>query len=117
LRLPAGRTIKQILQNRDLGECMKPLMQGPPNLLRWATIHEAKGKDYDAVCLILPKPRRQMQDVIDHWESGTDDEALRVLYVGATRARKLLVLAIEVPERLKRVESLLAQRGITCDQI
>ncbi|WFU51783.1 UvrD-helicase domain-containing protein [Sinorhizobium terangae] len=64
--------------------------------LPYATIHEAKGRAYDAVCVVVDG---SSENVMEHWtqRASATSEALRVLYVGLTRARKLAVLA--VPER------------------
>jgi superfamily I DNA/RNA helicase len=53
-----------------------------------ATVHSAKGKEYDAVLLALPKGAPH--DGLEDWEAGENSEARRVLYVGASRARHLL---------------------------
>ncbi|ANP89274.1 UvrD-helicase domain-containing protein [Rhizobium leguminosarum] len=60
--------------------------------LSFATVHEAKGRAYDAVCLAIDNE----SGVLSDWalRSSATSEALRVLYVGLTRARKLAVLAI-----------------------
>ncbi len=55
---------------------------------RWATIHSAKGQEFGAVLLAAPD-----QAVIDDWKSGTASEECRILYVGASRAQKLLAIA------------------------
>jgi DNA helicase II / ATP-dependent DNA helicase PcrA len=50
--------------------------------LRWSTIHEAKGWEYDAV---LPPDRgdaRNTSKLLDVWENRVDEEAKRVIYVG-----------------------------------
>jgi len=61
--------------------------------LPYATIHEAKGRAYDAVCVVVDG---SSENIMDHWTQRTSatSEALRVLYVGLTRARKLAVLAV-----------------------
>lgn len=53
-----------------------------------STIHAAKGHEADEVELHLPEPREDMS------QEEADEEA-RVLYVGATRARRRLYLAPE----------------------
>jgi DNA helicase II / ATP-dependent DNA helicase PcrA len=62
-----------------------------------ATIHEAKGKEYDAVCVVIPpdirEPRRTEQ-LLTTWQNRADNEPKRVIYVGITRAKKLGVVAI-----------------------
>jgi hypothetical protein len=52
------------------------------------TVHSAKGKEYDAVLLALPKSGPH--NGLDDWAAGENSEARRVLYVGASRARSLL---------------------------
>ncbi|MCA1441272.1 ATP-dependent helicase [Ensifer sp. IC4062] len=61
--------------------------------LPYATIHEAKGRAYDAVCVVVDG---SSENVMDHWtqRASATSEALRVLYVGLTRARKLAALAV-----------------------
>lgn len=58
-------------------------------------IHQVKGSEADAVLLIIPETR-QTTELLDSWEAGCaiDDERLRVLYVAATRARRLLALCV-----------------------
>ena len=73
-----------------------------------ATIHEAKGKQFDAVCVVIPPDgpgNARTQLLVDAWENRVDDEAKRVVYVGLTRARRLAVLAIPqvVGERITRI--------------
>ncbi|MEM6819882.1 MAG: ATP-dependent helicase [Pseudomonadota bacterium] len=74
------------LHIRDLG-----LFADPKSALKLSTLHHAKGREYDAVALVhlndgqIPHFSARSQDEID--------EARRLFYVGATRAKKLLVLA------------------------
>jgi DNA helicase-2/ATP-dependent DNA helicase PcrA len=63
--------------------------------LAGAHIHSVKGGECDAVLLeIESAPRGSRPHVIDLWKSNETSEARRVLYVGASRARRLLVLAV-----------------------
>lgn len=76
--------------------------------LKAATIHEAKGKQFDAVCLVIPPDSQgnaRTQQLVDAWENRIDDEAKRVVYVGLTRARRLAVLAIPqvIGDRVTRI--------------
>ncbi len=91
-----------------------PLRQRPEDCIKYSTIHEAKGCEYDAVCVVIPPDtgdRQRTADLITSWEHGTDEEAKRVIYVGATRARKLLMLA--VPESYyDRCCTLLSGKGV-----
>lgn len=73
-----------------------------------ATIHEAKGKQFEAVCVVIPPDSRgntRTQQLVDAWENRVDDEAKRVVYVGLTRARRLAVLAIPqaIGDRVSRI--------------
>jgi DNA helicase II / ATP-dependent DNA helicase PcrA len=74
---------------------------------RTDTVHQAKGEEADAVLVILPDDERTNR-LLSHWaaadrtELGTTSgneaedtaEALRVLYVAVTRARRLIALAL-----------------------
>jgi superfamily I DNA/RNA helicase len=78
----------------------------------YATIHEAKGKAYDAVCLAIEAGKGN-EDLLNEWEqrASATSESLRVLYVGLTRARKMAVLAVE--ERIySRVRAILTSAGL-----
>ncbi len=63
------------------------------------TIHESKGHEFDAVCVVLPPdraPGNRTSTLLGEWERRTDSEAKRVVYVGVTRARYLGSLAVPV---------------------
>jgi ATP-dependent DNA helicase UvrD/PcrA len=71
----------------------------PPRIakLSASTIHDAKGRAYDAVCVVIPPdraPHHRTSSLLDAWEGRHESEAKRVIYVGATRARKLLAIAM-----------------------
>lgn len=73
------------------------------------TIHSVKGKEFTSTIVILPKRPPTDADnlhAIDHWDQGTPSELRRVLYVGASRAQKLLILAVHATHT-SRVEMLL----------
>jgi DNA helicase II / ATP-dependent DNA helicase PcrA len=77
----------------------KSLRQADAPRLSWSTIHEAKGREYAAVCVVLPPDRGNADHtskLFEVWESRTEDEAKRVIYVGVTRAERLV--AVAVPE-------------------
>ena len=82
-----------------------PLERGRQPVTAFATVHQAKGTQYDAVCLVI-SPDDRVGELIAGWENRCSIEAVRVMYVGVTRAKKLLCIA--VPEvLLERVERLL----------
>ncbi|OLZ58143.1 UvrD-helicase domain-containing protein [Amycolatopsis keratiniphila] len=64
---------------------------------RASVVHQVKGEEADAVLVIVPSDNRA-DDLIRAWQSGVHPavtaESLRVLYVAATRARRLLAIAL-----------------------
>ncbi|MGC8401106.1 3'-5' exonuclease [Enterobacter mori] len=67
--------------------------------LACAKIHEAKGREYGAVCVVIPPnraPENRSEALFESWEARADAEAKRVLYVGLTRAQHLGALAVPV---------------------
>jgi DNA helicase-2/ATP-dependent DNA helicase PcrA len=72
----------------------------------WSTIHASKGREYDAVLLKVPGAA-----VITSWLAGDVSEERRVFYVGASRARRLLVLAVSA-KRQKEVKGQLEHFGL-----
>jgi len=92
-----GMSERQYFQNRAEPDWQQLLVTGNAPDIRSATIHEAKGKEYDAVCVVIPpdlrEPRRTEQ-LLTSWQNRTDDEAKRVIYVGITRSKKLCVIAV-----------------------
>jgi DNA helicase-2/ATP-dependent DNA helicase PcrA len=79
-----------------------------------STIHDAKGRAYDAVCVVIPPdraPHHRTSSLLDAWEGRLESEAKRVIYVGATRARMLLALA--TPQAVTdRVTAILAASNV-----
>jgi Superfamily I DNA and RNA helicases len=74
------------------------------------TIHQAKGREFDAVLLAIPHHRTHTPELLAAWNDGVTTEALRVLYVGMTRARRLLAIATH-PKLVLAFEERLASRG------
>lgn len=74
---------------------------GLPN----STIHGFKGLQRPAVVLVIPKATREFPNGVDAWEAGDASEERRVLYVGASRAEVLLVLAVheDVRDQVVRI--------------
>lgn len=64
--------------------------------IAWATIHEAKGSQHNGVCVVIPNGD-YTEDLVTAWENRTDSEPKRVIYVGVTRAEKLLAIAMPAP--------------------
>lgn len=99
LPLPAGVTVRNFFRRPTNGQWSNHL-QMPVDLgLKCAKIHEAKGREYEAVCVVIPPnraPKNRGEVLFESWETRTDAEAKRVLYVGFTRARHLGALAVPV---------------------
>ncbi|WP_436493193.1 UvrD-helicase domain-containing protein [Actinokineospora sp. HUAS TT18] len=87
---------------------------GPTTPVRASVIHQIKGEEEDAVLVIVP-PDPRTSDLIDAWVTGDHPadvaENLRVLYVAATRARRLLAIAL--PDSAQsRIASLLKDQDV-----
>jgi superfamily I DNA/RNA helicase len=92
-----GTSPRQYFQDRADADWQRLLTAGDAPDLRSATVHEAKGKEYDAVCVVIPpdfRESRRTEQLLTAWQQRTDDEPKRVVYVGITRARKLGAIAI-----------------------
>ncbi|OFT64454.1 UvrD-helicase domain-containing protein [Corynebacterium sp. HMSC05D03] len=63
------------------------------NQYEHSTIHGFKGLETDSVVLIIPGDN-WTGDTIRDWSEDQSSEARRVLYVGASRAERLLILAV-----------------------
>lgn len=58
----------------------------------WSNIHQVKGGEFDAVLLCVPaKAHPGSSHALDDWEQDVNSEQRRVLYVGASRAQRLLM--------------------------
>jgi DNA helicase-2/ATP-dependent DNA helicase PcrA len=117
IRWPAG-----IIPRCDLGAFIKA-----PKEVAWkasredaagafaaSTIHSVKGREFAGVVVVLPeKPPvdDENRHALDHWENGASSELRRVLYVGASRAQRLLILAVHT-NHLGRVAKLLKEDNV-----
>jgi len=75
-----------------------------------SNIHQFKGMETDSVTLIIPhgwKTRKTLQE----WREGIGSEARRVLYVGVSRAKRLLILAVH-NEHLGEVKEILERDNV-----
>jgi len=111
LPLPAGATVRNFFRRPAKAQWSNRL-QIPVDLgLTCATIHEAKGREYGAVCVVIPPnraPGNRGEPLFESWEARTDAEAKRVLYVGLTRAQRLGALAVPIAFADRCVAVLLA---------
>ena len=90
------------------------LREGSVPGIRCATVHEAKGHEYDAVCLVIPPiraPFNQTEQIFEVWERRANGEPKRVAYVGTTRAKKLVAVAVPSTYR-NRIAAILENNDI-----
>lgn len=77
-----------------------------------AHIHAVKGAERDAVLLYIEDdPIGKRPHVLQLWAAEETHEARRVLYVGASRARRLLVLAVS-PAHLEPLRDILSKTAV-----
>lgn len=75
-------------------------------------IHEVKGKEFPGVLLEVPHAKRNGVDSgLTSWLEGVDSEPRRVLYVGASRAQRLLALSV-ARTRIDDLEAVLHRDGV-----
>jgi hypothetical protein len=108
VKLPVGgnKSIKQVLKRNDL--LAEALLPPPTHRHPARTIHSVKGAEFPAVCVVLST--RKAKGTIEYLETGANPtmaEELRKLYVGASRAQRLLMIATPHTQ-IKKLENLLA---------
>ncbi|MBT1715855.1 ATP-dependent helicase [Enterobacter dykesii] len=97
LPLPAGVSIRRFFRQPPNAQWSKHLQVPAALGFACGNIHEVKGREYDAVCVVVPPnraPENRIEALFESWEARVDAEAKRVLYVGLTRARNFVALAI-----------------------
>lgn len=79
------------------GDRWPVLMVEKPDALGWSTIHGFKGLQATVTAVVIPPLPKfaTPADGVEQWRKGDPGEGRRVLYVGASRAQRLLIL---VPE-------------------
>lgn len=107
--LPAdGGTIKQKLKwNADLP---KALSAAPPSGHPARTIHSVKGMEFPAVCVVMTTTAKSIVDFLTAGSDADDNEDARKIYVGASRAERMLVIAIP-RSQAERLRTLIAATG------
>ncbi|MBA4506332.1 UvrD-helicase domain-containing protein [Corynebacterium sanguinis] len=75
-----------------------------------SNIHQFKGMETDSVTLIIPHGW-QTRKTLQEWREGVGSEARRVLYVGVSRAKRLLILAVH-NEHLREVKEILERDNV-----
>jgi hypothetical protein len=120
LVLPQGQTVARYFRRPPPSSRWSQHLQAPlVTSLVSSTIHEAKGKEYEAVCVVLQPdraPGNRTFQLFRTWENRIDDEAKRVIYVGITRAKKLVMLV--VPETFSdRCVAILVAGGVPFERV
>lgn len=89
-----------------------------PALLEHGSIHSYKGLQRDFVVVVVPDGanRPDHETGVGQWCSGAPGEARRVLYVGATRAAQVLMLAVH-DAVYERVHAKLVSDGVPFDEL
>lgn len=88
----------------DWGNLTAPSVTALP----WDTVHASKGRQFSVVALVIPQSLPaddNGRSCLDLWEQDADGESRRVLYVGASRAQRILVLAVHTSHE-ERVRAL-----------
>lgn len=107
--LPAdGPSVNQRLRrNRDL---WKALSVAPASGHAARTIHSVKGMEFPAICVVMsPSTAKAIMDFLTGGVAGDNEEA-RKIYVGASRARRLLAIALPRTQAA-RLQGLMAGMG------
>jgi hypothetical protein len=103
---PTGQSIAQRLKhNKGLATALAvPPVSIPPA----QTIHAVKGMEFPGVCVVMTSSTTQ--NILSYLETGVNvSEAARKIYVAASRAKRLLVIAMPS----KHAERLVAMLGAT----
>jgi DNA helicase II / ATP-dependent DNA helicase PcrA len=104
-----GQSINQRLRrNADLENA---LSSAPPSGHSARTIHSVKGMEFPAVCVVMsPRTAKGILDFLTTDDGGDDNEEARKIYVGASRAQRLLVIALPRTQA-QRLRVLMAGMG------
>lgn len=107
--LPAGgQSINQRLRRN--GELTKALSVAPATGHPVRTIHSVKGMEFPAICVVMsPSTAKGIIDFLVGDAAGDNEEA-RKIYVGASRAQRLLAIALPRTQA-PRLRDLIAGMG------
>ena len=82
--------------------------------LSFSTVHAAKGLQFPMVILVIPRrpqPDSSGLTCLDLWEQRVNGESKRVLYVAASRAEQVLLIAAH-EDHHDRLKAILAGNGV-----
>jgi len=85
----------------------------PVQRFKWATVHGYKGLQAPAIALAISKPPRSSVEPsgVELWHDGGHGDSRRTLYVGASRAERLLVLLTDASYH-QIVQDILVRDGV-----
>ncbi len=109
--LPAGggRSISQRLRRNP--ELARALSAAAPSGHPARTIHSVKGMEFPAVCVVMsPSTAKGIVDFLTADGGNDENEEARKIYVGASRAQRLLALALPRTQA-PRLRDLMAGMG------
>lgn len=105
----AGATINQRLKSH--GDLAQILAGAPADAPPPRTIHSVKGKEFPAVCVVMTSQTAgSILDYLEGKASNGADEDARKIYVAASRAERVLVLAVP-KSSAGRMQALLSGLG------
>ncbi|MAM74382.1 MAG: DNA helicase [Tistrella sp.] len=113
--LPAGgQSINQRL--RRIGDLDEALSVAPASGLAARTIHSVKGMEFPAICVVMsPSTAKGIVDFLTG-DAAVDNEEARKIYVGASRAQRLLAIALPHTQA-PRLRDLVAGTGAAIEII
>jgi len=113
--LPAGgQSINQRLRRN--GDLDKALSVAPASGHAARTIHSVKGMEFPAICVVMsPSTAKGIVDFLAG-DGAVDNEEARKIYVGASRAQRLLAIALPRTQA-PRLRDLMAQMGGAVDLV
>lgn len=107
--LVVNSTINQRL--RGHADLTTALARAPTNSSPARTIHSVKGQEFPGVCVVMTtKTAGAIIDFLEGQTSTGADEEARKIYVGASRAERLLAIAVP-KSRAARLQTLLVNGG------
>lgn len=109
--LPSGgQSINQRLRRN--AELPKALSTAPLIGHSARTIHSVKGREFPGVCVVMsPRTAKGIFDFLSASSSTTDNEEARKIYVGASRAQRLLAIAVPRSQASRLVTLLQSMKG------
>lgn len=92
LSIKNGQSISQMLRWND--ELDSALSAVPSATAMPRTIHSVKGMEFPSICVITTSTLKGILDYLEDGEPADNAEEARKLYVAASRAERLLVIAV-----------------------